>query len=128
MVVVLSLGQSTSQSFSDPYRFLGLPINNIFPFNRLIYGVELAQEVSDIHALLKNGFSEPYRTFSSGPPSKRTVNIPSTIDLNDHLDGASKEPVPQAIQDSIGFKEKLLYIYTSGTTGLPKAAVIKHSR
>jgi len=94
----------------------------------LIYGVEFAQEVSDVHSCLKNGFSEPYRTFSSGPPSKRTVNIPSTIDLNDHLDSASKEPVSQAIQDSIGFKEKLLYIYTSGTTGLPKAAVIKHSR
>jgi len=94
----------------------------------LIYGVEFAQEVSDVHSCLKNGFSEPYRTFSSGPPSKRTVNIPSTIDLNDHLSSASKEPVPQAIQDSIGFKEKLLYIYTSGTTGLPKAAVIKHSR
>jgi solute carrier family 27 fatty acid transporter 1/4 len=35
---------------------------------------------------------------------------------------------PASFQDSIGFKDKLLYIYTSGTTGLPKAAVIKHSR
>jgi len=93
----------------------------------LIYGVELAQEVFKIHSCLKNG-SVVYPTFSSGPPSLRNVNIPSTVDLNDHLNTCSKDPVPKKIQDSIGFKEKLLYIYTSGTTGLPKAAVIKHSR
>ena len=86
---------------------------------RLIYGVELAQEVFKIHSCLKNG-SVVYPTFSSGLPSLRNVNIPSTVDLNDHLNTCSKDPVPQKIQDSIGFKEKLLYIYTSGTTGLPK--------
>jgi solute carrier family 27 fatty acid transporter 1/4 len=93
----------------------------------LIYGVELAQEVFKIHSNLVNG-SILYPTFSSGPPSQRDVNIPSTIDLNDHLNACSKAPVPQKIQDSFGFKDKLLFIYTSGTTGLPKAAVIKHSR
>jgi len=93
----------------------------------LIYGVELAQEVLEIHSSLKNG-SIAYPTFSSGPAYHRNVNIPSTTDLNDHLDSVSKEPIPQNIQDSISFKDKLLYIYTSGTTGLPKAAIIKHSR
>ena len=34
----------------------------------------------------------------------------------------------QEIQDSIGFRDRLMYIYTSGTTGMPKAAVIKHAR
>ena len=34
----------------------------------------------------------------------------------------------QEVQDSIGFRDRLMYIYTSGTTGLPKAAVIKHAR
>ena len=92
---------------------------------RLIYGVELAQEVSDIHSNLKNG-SIVYPTFSSGPPSQRRENIPSTIDLNDHLGKVSKDPVPQEIQDSIGFKEKLLFIYTSGTTGLPKVRKIPY--
>ena len=56
-------------------------------------------------------------------PSQRDANIPSTVDLNDHLNTVSKDPVPQNIQDSIGFKEKLLYIYTSGTTGMPKVCV-----
>ena len=88
-------------------------------FYSLIYGVELAQEVLEIHSSLKNG-SIAYPTFSSGPASHRNVNIPSTIDLNDHLDAVSKEPISQTIQDSISFKDKLLYIYTSGTTGLPK--------
>ena len=37
-------------------------------------------------------------------------------------------PVEKEIQDSINFKDKLMFIYTSGTTGMPKAAVIKHAR
>lgn len=48
--------------------------------------------------------------------------------LEESLQTASDGPVDKAIQDSIGFKDKLMYIYTSGTTGMPKAAVIKHSR
>lgn len=50
------------------------------------------------------------------------------VDLDEELESASLSPVPKAIQDTIGFNDKLMYIYTSGTTGLPKAAVIKHSR
>lgn len=93
----------------------------------VIYGVELSQQMSEVVMPLKNG-SVIFPTFSSGPLDQRQVNVPGTIDLNEVLKAASKDPVPREIQDSIGFKEKLLYIYTSGTTGLPKAAVIKHSR
>ena len=93
----------------------------------IIYGVELASQVSEIIQPLKNG-SVLFPTFSSGNPSHKQASVPGTVDLNEALGSASKDPVPKEIQDSIGFKEKLLYIYTSGTTGLPKAAVIKHSR
>ena len=31
--------------------------------------------------------------------------------------------LPQSVQDSIHFKDKLMYIYTSGTTGMPKVRI-----
>ena len=115
----------------------------------IIYGVELAQgkvifvchvvfivfhvfssfaEVADVMQNLKNGTSLAFPSFSSGPLTKKNAHVPNTVDLNDALTDVSSNPVPLEIQQSIGFKDKLLYIYTSGTTGLPKAAVIKHSR
>ena len=94
----------------------------------IIYGVELAQEVSEILSTLKNGTAVSFPNFSSGPVEKKNFDVPNTIDLNEILDSVSTSPVPMEIQNEIGFNDKLLYIYTSGTTGLPKAAVIKHSR
>ena len=85
-------------------------------------------EVADVMQNLKNGTSLAFPSFSSGPLTKKNAHVPNTVDLNDALTDVSSNPVPLEIQQSIGFKDKLLYIYTSGTTGLPKAAVIKHSR
>ena len=82
----------------------------------LIYGFKLTHEISEIHSNLNNG-SKDYPIFLSGPPSQPISNICSAIDLNENLVNVSKDPVPQMIQDSIGFNDKLLYIYTSGTTG-----------
>ena len=92
----------------------------------IIYGVELAQEVADVMSSLSG--DSIFRSFSSGPPQKLTVKVPFSVDLNDVLETFDSKPVSSDVQDSISFKDKLLYIYTSGTTGLPKAAVIKHSR
>ena len=118
----------------------------------IIYGVELAQgkniflinqnnglciskcnviffiEIADISLELKNGAVTAFPTYSSGPLEKMTAEVTNTVDLNEVLEKVPHSPVPEKIQNSIGFKDKLLYIYTSGTTGLPKAAVIKHSR
>lgn len=94
----------------------------------IIYGVELSQEVSEVMKSLQTDDESVFPSFSSGPPEIRKVAVPFTVDLNDVLMSSSASPVPTDIQDSICFKDKLLYIYTSGTTGLPKAAVIKHSR
>ena len=94
----------------------------------IIYGVELSQEVSEVMKSLQTDEQSAFPSFSSGPPGIRKVTVPFTVDLNDVLMSSSASPVPTDIQDSIRFKDKLLYIYTSGTTGLPKAAVIKHSR
>jgi acyl-coenzyme A synthetase/AMP-(fatty) acid ligase len=69
-----------------------------------------------------------FPTFSSGPPSLKEASVPDTVDLNDALKTVSHQAISMDIQNSINFKDKLMYIYTSGTTGLPKAAVIKHSR
>ena len=77
---------------------------------------------------LKNG-SLSYPAYSSGgsQPNKEDSKFPSKH-LDSELKDVDASPVAKEIQDSIGFKDKMLYIYTSGTTGLPKAAVIKHSR
>ena len=85
-------------------------------------------EIADISLELKNGAVTAFPTYSSGPPEKMTADVTNTVDLNEVLEKVPHSPVPEKIQNSIGFKDKLLYIYTSGTTGLPKAAVIKHSR
>jgi len=55
--------------------------------------------------------------------------FPSTvIDFDVKVSDASEDSIPEAVERSLKFTDKLLYIYTSGTTGLPKAAVVKHSR
>ena len=94
----------------------------------IIYGVELSLEVSEVMNALQTDDESVFPSFSSGPPEIRKASVPFTVDLNDVLMSSSASPVPANVQDSICFKDKLLYIYTSGTTGLPKAAVIKHSR
>ena len=73
--------------------------------------------------------SKPFPTFCHGDHkgSASKTSFQSTP-LSQALGDSSSSPVSKSTQDSIGFRDKLLYIYTSGTTGLPKAAVIKHSR
>jgi len=97
----------------------------------VIYGAELAQPVADILGLLKNGSRSSFPTFCTGsaqPNSVLAVAVPGTINMDLLTQEQSALPVAQEIQDSINFKDKLMFIYTSGTTGMPKAAVIKHAR
>ena len=83
--------------------------------------------VKDIMDTLKNG-SRFYPSFCSGDSKIDLSAIMGSVNLDIELASASPLPVSRGIQDSIGFKDKLMFIYTSGTTGLPKAAVIKQSR
>lgn len=95
----------------------------------IIHGAELSSEVGDVKATLKKA-SHVFPCFSSGHSTQKSVvDVPAwSVDLDEALKSVSSKAVPKAVQDSIGFGDKLMYIYTSGTTGLPKAAVIKHSR
>jgi len=97
----------------------------------VIYGADLAEAVVDIFGLLLNGSKPNFPTYfvGSGEPNQALINkVPGTKNLDLLMEEQPQLPVNQEIQDSINFKDKLMYIYTSGTTGLPKAAVIKHAR
>ena len=71
---------------------------------------------------------EPFPAFCYGELRNGPTPLFPMTRLSEELVDCSAADVPVAVQDSIGFRDKLLYIYTSGTTGMPKAAVIKHSR
>lgn len=93
----------------------------------IIYGAELQDSINEVISSVQNGCSTVFPTFCSGLAGA-TCSVPASVDLDTELELMPCTEVDKKIQDSIGFKDKLLYIYTSGTTGLPKAAVIKHSR
>jgi len=97
----------------------------------VIYGAELAGAVADIFGLLLNGSRLDFPTYCTGsrePSQVLGIKVPGTQNLDLLKDEQSQLSVDKKIQDSINFKDKLMYIYTSGTTGMPKAAVIKHAR
>lgn len=96
----------------------------------LIYGSELSGAVENIFSSLVNGSKSKFPTYHSGTviESNFTSKIPDTKNIDVLTKEKSVLPVDKTIQDSINFKDKLMYIYTSGTTGMPKAAVIKHTR
>ena len=97
----------------------------------LIFGGELEDAVRNVTDQLESNIE----LYKSGGQSKNGVLLFSSttknyspICIDNLLEQTSSKPVPESIQNSINFTDKMLYIYTSGTTGLPKAAVIKHSR
>ena len=96
----------------------------------IIRSVLFVSEVAEVIGTLTG--DNVYPTFSSGSsgsnPAANDIQVPGTVSLDSVLPNTSALPVAKKVQDSVGFKDKLMYIYTSGTTGLPKAAVIKHSR
>jgi len=95
----------------------------------IIYSSSLAGPVADIFSLLINGTRVTFPTFVTGAGvSDDTPIVPGTRNLDELCSRQPGLPLPQSVQDSIQFRDKLLYIFTSGTTGMPKAAVIKHAR
>ena len=99
---------------------------NLFSFFNLVSLFPAFSEVADT---LRNG-SAQYPSFVSGASAdddSLMVRFGSR-NLTVELGRAKSSAVDTAVQDSIGFNDKLMFIYTSGTTGMPKAAVIKHSR
>ena len=93
----------------------------------LIFGTELEHAVYGVANSLPN-----VHLYKSGLSKNGLYSLPSTesrvICIDKLLENSSTMPLPETVQNSLNFTDKLLYIYTSGTTGLPKAAVIKHSR
>ncbi|XP_015267208.1 PREDICTED: long-chain fatty acid transport protein 3 [Gekko japonicus] len=53
---------------------------------------------------------------------------PGVTGLDDLLEKASDEPVPDDLSTPRDLSDTCLYIFTSGTTGLPKAARISHMK
>jgi len=97
----------------------------------VIYGSELSQSVAEIFGLLINGSRFSFPTYCTGSREENSIlstKVPGTKNLDLCTEQQSVLPVDKTIQDSINFKDKLMFIYTSGTTGMPKAAVIKHAR
>jgi len=91
----------------------------------VIYGTELTQAVSEIQAELQDNL----RLYSSGETeSGESEKVKNNCLIDPHIEKESSGPLPQWVQKSLNFRDKLLYIYTSGTTGLPKAAVVRNSR
>ena len=82
---------------------------------------------------MKNGHKF-YPSFASGlstcttPEIQNSTEKINSVDLDKEISGTTKEAIDKSVQDSISFKDKLMYIFTSGTTGMPKAAIIKQSR
>jgi len=96
----------------------------------LVYSSSLAPAVSSVFATLRNG-AKAFPTYCTGAGrlgDDFVSGVPGTVDLDKERELQPVSEVPQEIQDSIGFRDRLMYIYTSGTTGMPKAAVIKHAR
>jgi len=93
----------------------------------VVFSSSLSGAVSDIFTLLLNGARQTYPTYHTGSGAN-VVTVPESKNLDELSREQSVTPVPRKVQDSINFKDKLMFIYTSGTTGLPKAAVIKHAR
>jgi len=96
----------------------------------LVYSASLAPAVSSVFATLRNG-AKAFPTYCTGAGrlgDDFVSGVPGTVDLDKERELQPVSEVPQEIQDSIGFRDRLMYIYTSGTTGMPKAAVIKHAR
>ncbi|XP_035667841.1 very long-chain acyl-CoA synthetase-like isoform X1 [Branchiostoma floridae] len=50
------------------------------------------------------------------------------LSLDDRVKGASDEPIPFKLRETITANDPICYIYTSGTTGLPKAVLFSHRK
>eukprot|EP00058_Branchiostoma_floridae_P016522 XP_002602010.1 hypothetical protein BRAFLDRAFT_82596 [Branchiostoma floridae] len=50
------------------------------------------------------------------------------LPLEERVEAASGEPIPEELRADIKMKDIMAYIYTSGTTGLPKAAKVSYTR
>ena len=85
----------------------------------VIFSSSLSGAVSDIFSLLLNGTRVCYPTYYTGT-SDTMASVPGSKNMDSMVRGMSDKPVSNKIQDSINFKDKLMYIYTSGTTGMPK--------
>jgi len=95
----------------------------------VVFSSSLSGAVSDIFSMLLNGKRVCYPTFYTGETANGSfVHVPGSRNMDELSRKQSMKPVAKTIQDSIHFKDRLMYIYTSGTTGMPKAAVIKHAR
>jgi len=95
----------------------------------LVFSSQFQEAVAQITNIFNLGNEESaLQLFVTGGKSSDNSSLLECVDLDEGVREESCEPIPQLIQDSINFKDKLMYIYTSGTTGLPKAAVIKHAR
>jgi len=96
----------------------------------IIYGTELSDAVREVFGKLINGTRPSFPTYCTGSTSdsRDSLSVPDSKHLDSLILHEKKDQVSKEIQDSINFKDKLLFIYTSGTTGMPKAAVIKHAR
>ena len=93
----------------------------------VIYSSSLSTAVAEIFSMLLNGKRVSYPTYYTGEEAPLGV-VPGSKNLDEMCRSLSIKPVSKVIQDSVNFKDKLMFIYTSGTTGMPKAAVIKHAR
>jgi len=93
----------------------------------LIFTHELRQTVDQIRNKFNYGSQESLKFFMTGQ-GEASAQPSDTTNIDEEVAKHSKEPLSKEIQDSINFRDKLMFIYTSGTTGLPKAAVIKHAR
>ncbi|XP_078572756.1 long-chain fatty acid transport protein 2-like isoform X1 [Branchiostoma floridae x Branchiostoma japonicum] len=50
------------------------------------------------------------------------------LPLEERVEAASGEPIPEELRADIKMKDIMAFIYTSGTTGLPKAAKVSYAR
>lgn len=95
----------------------------------VVFSSSLSRAVSDIFSMLLNGKRVCYPTYYTGETDSGSfVPVPGSRNMDEMSRKQSMKPLSKTIQDSIHFKDRLMYIYTSGTTGMPKAAVIKHAR
>ena len=82
----------------------------------VIYSSTLAKPLAEIFSLLINGTRLSFPTFVTGGGSG-PEGVPGTRDLDQLCRSQPVSPLPRTVQDSINFKDRLLYIFTSGTTG-----------
>ena len=93
----------------------------------VVFSSSLSAAVAEIFSMLLNGTKLSFPTYYTGAGAVQS-SVPGSKNLDQLSRSCSTHPVSDTVQDSINFKDKLMYIYTSGTTGMPKAAVIKHAR